>query len=109
MTEKAMTTREIDFLVCSRGKWGILECDGEMWHPSAAKDHKRDNDFKRHGLWFIQRFTDKECKKTPQKVVRQFLDMLHKFHEDQRYLITDNLVELKTERSKSPWKPTVRL
>jgi very-short-patch-repair endonuclease len=87
MTEEGMKTREVDFLICSRGLWGILECDGEMWHPSAAKDHKRDNDYKRNGLWFIQRFTDKECKKSPDKVVLQFLDMLHKFHEDQCYLI----------------------
>lgn len=90
MTDEGMTTREVDFLICSRGIWGILECDGEMWHLSAAKDHKRDNDYKRHGLWFIQRFTDKECKKNPHKVVRQFLDMLHKFHEDQRYRINGN-------------------
>jgi very-short-patch-repair endonuclease len=100
MTDEGMRTREVDFLVCSRGKWGILECDGishilnsikKGQMPSAALDHKRDNDFNRHGQWFIKRFTDEECKKTPRQVVRQFLDMLHKFHEDQRYLITNNL------------------
>jgi very-short-patch-repair endonuclease len=100
MTEEGMKTREIDFLVCSRGKWGILECDGGLWHtfnsitkgqaPSAALDHKRDNDFNRHGQWFIKRFTDEECKANPHNVVRQFLDMLHKFHEDQHYLINGN-------------------
>jgi uncharacterized protein YjbI with pentapeptide repeats len=95
MSESGMKTREVDFLICSRGKWGILECDGELWHffkkgelPSAANDHKRDNDFNRHGQWFIKRFTAEECKKAPHQVVRQFLDMLHKFHEDQRYLVT---------------------
>lgn len=109
MTEEGMTTREVDFLVCSRGKWGILECDGILHilnsikkgqMPSAALNHKRDNDFNRHGLWFIKRFTDEECKKNPRKVVRQFLDMLHKFHEDQTYLITGNFAE--TESSLPP-------
>jgi hypothetical protein len=70
-----------------------------MWHLSAAKDHKRDNNFKRHGLWFIQRFTEKECKKNPHQVVRQFLDMLHKFHEDQRYQITGESAETKSSVS----------
>jgi uncharacterized protein YjbI with pentapeptide repeats/very-short-patch-repair endonuclease len=96
MTEEGMKTREVDFLICSQGLWGILECDGEMWHPSAAKDHKRDNDYKRHGLWFIQRFTGKECKAHPDKVVQQFLDMLHKFHEDQCYLIRGNSTRTNT-------------
>jgi uncharacterized protein YjbI with pentapeptide repeats len=96
MAEEGMVTREVDFLICSKGIWGILECDGEMWHTSAAKDHKRDNDFKRHGLWFIQRFIDKECKKNPHKVVRQFLDMLHKFHEDQRYSIIGDFAEIES-------------
>jgi len=100
MSEDGMETREVDFLICSRGKWGILECDGELWHflkkgklPSAANDHKRDNDFNRHGQWFIKRFTAEECKKNSHKVIRQFLDMLHKFHEDQRYLITGDSAE----------------
>lgn len=36
-----------DFLVCQRGKWGILEVDGEPWHPpgTAAKGHRRDRYF----------------------------------------------------------------
>jgi uncharacterized protein YjbI with pentapeptide repeats/very-short-patch-repair endonuclease len=111
MTEEGMTTREVDFLVCSRGKWGILECDGGLWHafnsitkgqvPSAALDHKRDNDFNRHGQWFIKRFTDEECKANPHKVVRQFLDMLHKFHEDQHYKLTGKSSQIKSSRSKS--------
>lgn len=107
MSEDGMTTREVDFLICWRGKWGILECDNEIMHlvnsikkgklPSAASDHNRDNDFNRHGQWFIKRFTEEECKKNPRKVVQQFLDMLHKFHEDQCYLITGNSTKIKKE------------
>jgi hypothetical protein len=88
---------------------GNSECDGGLWHtfnsitkgqvPSAALDHKRDNDFNRHGQWFIKRFTDDECKANPQKVVRQFLDMLHKFHEDLRYQITGDSAETKSSQS----------
>jgi very-short-patch-repair endonuclease len=108
MSEDGMTTREIDFLVCSRGKWGILECDGishilnsikKGQMPSAALDHKRDNDFNRHGQWFIKRFTAEECERNPHKVVRQFLDMLHKFHEDLRYQITGDSAETKSSQS----------
>jgi uncharacterized protein YjbI with pentapeptide repeats len=103
MSEEGMINREVDFLICWRGKWGILECDNEIMHlvnslkkgklPSAARDHNRDKDFNRHGQWFIKRFTEEECKKNPHKVVSQFLDMLHKFHEDQRYLITGDSPE----------------
>ncbi len=106
MSEDGMTTREVDFLICWRGKWGILECDNEIMHlvnsirkgkvPSAAIDHKRDNDFNRHGQWFIKRFTEDECKKNPRKVVQDFLDMLHKFHEDQHYLIRGDSTQLES-------------
>src|SRR5262245_38184621 len=27
--------REVDFLVCYKGKWGILEGDGEAFHPAS--------------------------------------------------------------------------
>jgi ribonuclease HII len=64
--------------------------------PSAAIDHKRDNDFNRHGQWFIKRFTEDECKKNPRKVVQDFLDMLHKFHEDQHYLIRGDSSQLES-------------
>jgi uncharacterized protein YjbI with pentapeptide repeats len=106
MSDKGMTTREVDFLICWRGKWGILECDSEILHlvnsikkgklPSAASDHKRDNDFNRHGQWFIKRFTAEECRKNSHQVVTQFLDMLHKFHEDQCYLIRGDSTGLDT-------------
>ena len=111
MSNEGMTTREVDFLICWRGKWGILECDSEILHlvnsikkgklPSAASDHKRDNDFNRHGQWFIKRFTAEECSKNSQQVVTQFLDMLHKFHEDQHYLITGKSSQVKSFLPKS--------
>ena len=43
--------REPDFLVCHNGKWGILEVDGEPFHPTTrtVHDHERDRLFKMHG------------------------------------------------------------
>src|SRR5207249_11659060 len=44
--------READFLVCHKGKWGILEVDGEAFHPPSrtTEDHERDRLFKLHGM-----------------------------------------------------------
>jgi hypothetical protein len=33
--------REPDFLICDRGRWGILEVMGDQYHKNAAKDHDR--------------------------------------------------------------------
>ncbi len=44
--------READFLVCLKGKWGILEVDGPFTHPPARKvdDEERARLFKAHGI-----------------------------------------------------------
>jgi hypothetical protein len=53
---------ECDFLVCHEGKWGILEVDGEPYHPAkrAAQDHERDRLFKAHGIRVVERFDARE-------------------------------------------------
>lgn len=70
--------REPDFLVCHRGKWGILEVDGEPWHPKgrAAEDHARDRLFKEHGIKVIEHFDAKPCYEVPDIVVKRFLGIL---------------------------------
>lgn len=70
--------KEADFLVCSEGKWGILEVDGEAFHTTAAKDHDRDRLFRFYGIRVIERFTATECYNTPEKVVQKFLTILKK-------------------------------
>jgi|GEM_PF-2721445 len=72
---------EIDFLICHEGRWGILECDGAQFHQIAADDHSRDMVWNRHGIWFIKRFSSKECYNEPIKVVEIFLDLMRRFYE----------------------------
>jgi len=68
--------REPDFLVCERGRWGILEIDGDMFHPSAAKDHDRDRLFEAYGIKTIERYPWKRCYADPNGVVQNFLQLL---------------------------------
>lgn len=69
------TLMEPDFLVCSKGKWGILEVDGPF-HPRAATDHERDRMFQAHGIKVTQRFPAEDCYADAPKVVRKFLTLL---------------------------------
>lgn len=70
--------REPDFLICSNGKWGILEVDGEPYHPAsrAVHDHARDRGFKLHGIVFIDHYDAAECYNNPDAVVKEFLKHL---------------------------------
>jgi hypothetical protein len=80
-TTQGRQNRECDFLVCYEGIWGILEVDGEPFHPvsRAAEDHKRDGFFLDHGVW-VHRFDSDECFKSPDNVVRRFLQRLKRSH-----------------------------
>lgn len=69
-------TKEADFLVCSNGKWGVLEVDGSQHEGAAAQDHERDRLFQYHGIHVTQRFTAKECYNDAPNVVRRFLTLL---------------------------------
>jgi len=68
--------REPDFLVCEHGKWGILEIDGNAYHPSAARDHERDRLFRAYGIRVVERFTATECVSDAPTVVQRFLRVL---------------------------------
>jgi hypothetical protein len=70
--------READFLVCSDGKWGILEVDGEPFHPPSrtVHDHERDRLFRSHGIRVVEHFDASECFERPQEVVAKFLRLL---------------------------------
>jgi hypothetical protein len=72
--------READFLICHDGKWGILEVDGEPFHPPSRtmEDHGRDRLFHDHGILVIQHFDATECYENPDSVVKQFLNLLKK-------------------------------
>jgi hypothetical protein len=70
--------READFLVCASGKWGILEVDGEPFHPPsrAAHDHERDRLFRDHGIRLVEHFDASECFERADAVVARFLGLL---------------------------------
>lgn len=66
--------REVDFLVCHEGKWGILEVDGP--YHSADHDKWRDNSFRAHGVAVIARYPSERCHNDPGGVVADFLTKL---------------------------------
>jgi hypothetical protein len=72
-------TREIDFLIFSKGRWGHLEVDGPPWHPPAraCADHERDRLIRFHGPWPVERFAAERCYTDPDAVVVEFLALLH--------------------------------
>jgi hypothetical protein len=71
--------REPDFLVCHQGKWGILEVDGEPFHPPSrtVQDHARDRLFKAHGVRVVEHYDAELCRSAPDTVVQEFLRLLH--------------------------------
>jgi hypothetical protein len=64
-------TRELDFVICHEGKWGVLEVDGPF-HVAQA-DAERDAMLRTHGITSIQRFPSLRCFQTPQAVIDEFL------------------------------------
>lgn len=70
--------READFLICHRGRFGILEVDGEAFHPPsrAAEDHERSRVFKQHGLRVVEHYGAERCWNDPDAVVSEFLALL---------------------------------
>jgi very-short-patch-repair endonuclease len=76
--------KQVDFLVCHNGNWGILECDGGIHHTSAAKDHARDDMFNAHKFWFIRRYPASQCYEKPNETVRHFLKRMEEFYANRK-------------------------
>jgi hypothetical protein len=70
--------READFLICHEGRWGILEVDGEPFHPPSCKaqEDERDRLFKHHGILVVEHFDATQCFEAPHDVVKRFLAIL---------------------------------
>lgn len=75
---QARINKESDFLVFQAGKFGILEVDGERWHPPSrtVDDHERDRLFKAHGIRIVEHYDATRCWNEPDKVVQEFLEIL---------------------------------
>jgi hypothetical protein len=75
----AVKKLEPDFLICLKGKWGILEINGDFHHSGIAKttkDHERARRFQHSGVFFIQAYDGDKCKSDPVGVVDEFLKLL---------------------------------
>jgi len=69
--------REVDFLVCHNGAWGVLEVS---YHPDRyEQDAEKDVWFKRSGLLCIQHYTAERCYKEPAKVLDEFFLILKQY------------------------------
>ena len=68
--------REVDFLVCEDGTWGILEVS---YHPDRyEKDAEKDAWFKKSGILCIQHYSAERCYENPAQVVDEFQEILSK-------------------------------
>jgi hypothetical protein len=70
---------EPDFLICTEhGKWGILEVNGDEFHPpqTAARDHERARWFKELGVRFYDIYSASDCYRDPNGVIDRFLRLL---------------------------------
>jgi hypothetical protein len=76
----ARQNREPDFLICQNGKWGVLEVDGDLSHPSSRtyQDHERDRLFHRYGVRVVHHYHALKCHDAPQAVAKDFLDLLER-------------------------------
>jgi hypothetical protein len=77
---KARVVREPDFMICHEGRWGIIEVDGEPYHPPTrtTQDHERDRLFKAHGVRVIEHYDATRCYGQADAVVTEFLALLAK-------------------------------
>jgi hypothetical protein len=66
--------RELDFVICHKGKWGVLEVDGP--YHDAKFDAQRDQVLRAHGIVNIQRFPSERCYQEPHTVIDEFLRKL---------------------------------
>jgi hypothetical protein len=66
--------REVDFLICDGGVWGVLEV---AYHPDRyEKDSEKDHWLKKSGILCVQHYTAERCNKEPASVVDDFLSIL---------------------------------
>jgi hypothetical protein len=73
-------TKEVDFLVCRDGHWGILEVDGFQHRESRAEDMMRDDAFTDAGVWFIRRYPAATCSSKPEWVAQDFITRLDTYY-----------------------------
>ena len=70
--------KEPDFVVCFKGKVGILEIHGDKWPPpeTAAEEHERRHEFTKQGVGVYEIFGADRCWNDPDGVVSDFIQAL---------------------------------
>jgi len=65
-------------LIFHERKCGILEVDGEAFHPPSrtVEEHERDRLFKQNGILLVEHYDAKRCYNEPEGVVTEFLEIL---------------------------------
>lgn len=69
---------EVDFLVGDRGRWLVLEVDGDHHGqmPQAVRDYAKDRALLKHGVPVV-RFSTRDCARDTERVVDEVLAILH--------------------------------
>ena len=82
-TPEGRRNLEPDFLVCYKGKLGILEVDGPFHTPERrVEEQERERHFRNCGIRVIERFDYKRCEKEPEQVVEEFLLIMRKMYSE---------------------------
>lgn len=68
--------KEPDYLVCKDGKWAILECVSDEFHPSIEKEANRTAWFQNHHIE-VRQYTARQCYSKPKEVVDDFIRWLN--------------------------------
>jgi very-short-patch-repair endonuclease len=64
---------EPDFVICYRGKWGVLEVDGSSHEGRKAQDTEKDRLYHAHGIGVVRRYTEEQVRDHPEAIVAEFL------------------------------------
>jgi uncharacterized protein YjbI with pentapeptide repeats len=79
--DNGRANKEANFLVRYKGNWGILEVDEIYYTPERrTEEQERERMFKRNGIKVVERFDPKSCYKNPDKVVKEFLEIIENIY-----------------------------
>lgn len=81
LRRKHRDNRELDFVVCHAGAWGLLEVDGPHHERTPNYDRQRDDALRAHGVALIFRVASARCQAEPDAVVADFLQALHELEQ----------------------------
>ncbi|MGM3308056.1 pentapeptide repeat-containing protein [Anabaena sp. WFMT] len=79
--DNGRANKDANFLVRYKDNWGILEVDEIYYTPERRiEEQERERMFKRNGIKVVERFDPKSCYKNPDKVVKEFLEIIENIY-----------------------------